>query len=97
MKHNAIVVNTSRGSLINQGDLVEALKANRIFGAGIDVFEKEPPVKDNPLFALKNVIVSDHTAWYSVASLEKLKTKAAMEVARIFKGEKPESWVNSWL
>ena len=96
MKPNAILINTSRGGLINQEDLAEALKQGKIFGAGIDVYEQEPPVKDNPLFSLKNVIVTDHTGWYSIESLEKLQYKAAMEVARVFKGGKPESWVNRW-
>ena len=96
MKPNAILINTSRGSLVNQEDLAEALRQNKIFGAGIDVFEQEPPARDNPLFSLKNVIVTDHTSWYSVESLEKLQYKAAMEVARVLKGEKPESWVNRW-
>ena len=95
MKPNAILVNTSRGGLVKQDDLVEALEQNKIFGAGIDVYEQEPPT-DARLFALKNVIVSDHTGWYSVESLEKLQYKAAMEVARVFRGEKPESWVNRW-
>ena len=96
MKPNAILVNTSRGGLVNQEDLVQALEQGRIFGAGIDVFEQEPPLQDNPLFQLKNVVASDHTGWYSVESLEKLQYKAAMEVARVLEGGKPESWVNSW-
>ena len=96
MKPNAIIINTSRGGLINQEDLAEALGQNKIFGAGIDVFEQEPPARDNPLFSLANVVVSDHTAWYSVESLEKLQYRAAMEVARVFRGEEPASWVNRW-
>jgi D-3-phosphoglycerate dehydrogenase len=96
MKPNAILINAARGKLINQDDLVEALKQNKIFGAGIDVFEQEPPGTSNLFFSLRNVVVSDHTAWYSVESLEKLQYKAAMEVARVFKGEEPESWVNRW-
>ena len=96
MKPNTIIINTSRGGLVNQEDLAEALGQNRIFGAGIDVFEQEPPARNNPLFSLKNVVVSDHTGWYSVGSLEKLQYKAAMEVARVFRGEEPESWVNHW-
>jgi D-3-phosphoglycerate dehydrogenase len=96
MKPNAVVINTSRGGLIKQDDMAEALRQNRIFGAGIDVFEQEAPAKDNPFFALKNVIVSDHTGWYSVESLEKLQYKAAMETARALKNEEPESWVNCW-
>jgi D-3-phosphoglycerate dehydrogenase len=96
MKPGAVIVNTSRGGLIKQDDLAEALRRNRIFGAGIDVFEQEAPAKDNPLFSLENVVVSDHTGWYSVESLEKLQYKAAMEAARVFKNEAPESWVNRW-
>jgi len=96
MKPTSILVNTSRGGLVNQEDLVQALEQGRIFGAGIDVFEQEPPQYGNPLFSLKNVVVSDHTGWYSVESLEKLQYKAAMEVARVLEGGRPESWVNSW-
>lgn len=96
MKQNAILINTSRGGLIEEAALVNALKENKIFGAGIDVFEHEPPAKDNPLFKLKNVTVSDHTGWYSVESLALLQKKAAMEVARVFRGEQPQSWVNRW-
>ena len=96
MKPGAILINSARGKLINQDDLVEALKQNKIFGAGIDVFEQEPPAKDNPLFSLRNAIVTDHTSWYSVESLEKLQYKAAMEVARVLGGCEPESWVNRW-
>jgi D-3-phosphoglycerate dehydrogenase len=96
MKPGAVIINTSRGGLINQEDMAEALRQNRIFGAGIDVFEQEAPAKNNPFFSLKNVIVSDHTGWYSVESLEKLQYKAAMETARALKNEEPESWVNRW-
>jgi D-3-phosphoglycerate dehydrogenase len=96
MKPGAIIVNTSRGGLINQEDLAAALRQNRIFGAGIDVFEQEAPAKDNPLFSLSNVVVSDHTGWYSVESLEKLQSQAALEAARALRNEEPESWVNRW-
>ncbi|MDD4495076.1 MAG: C-terminal binding protein [Eubacteriales bacterium] len=96
MKRKAILVNTSRGGLIDEAALVDALREDRIFGAGIDVYEHEPPYKDNPLFKLKNVTLSDHTGWYSVDSLALLQRKAALEVARVFKGEQPNSWVNRW-
>jgi len=49
MKRNVILVNTSRGGLIHEESLANALKANRIFGAGIDVYESEPPSRNNPL------------------------------------------------
>lgn len=96
MKPNAILINTSRGGLIDEKYLVKALQENRIAGAGIDVFETEPPSLAHPYFTLKNVVVSDHTGWYSVESLELLQRKAAEEVARVFSNRQPLSWVNHW-
>ncbi|CAN7572574.1 C-terminal binding protein [Rhizobium sp. LjRoot30] len=96
MKPTAIVINTSRGGLIDGQALRHALAAGQIFGAGLDVFEQEPPGADNPLFALPNVVVSDHTGWYSEESVRDLRRKAAEEVARVFSGEEPRNWVNRW-
>lgn len=96
MKPSAILINTSRGGLIDENALVKALKEKLIFGAGIDVFEQEPPSLIHPYFLLKNVVVSDHTGWYSVESLELLQRKAAEEVARVFSNQQPLSWVNHW-
>ncbi|MGN0193700.1 MAG: C-terminal binding protein [Pseudoramibacter sp.] len=94
MKDTAILVNDARGPLINEAALAEALKNHKIFAAGIDTFEQEPPAADNPLFGLDNVTVSDHTGWYAVESLGRLQSQAAEEVARVFRGEDPLSWVN---
>lgn len=96
MKANAILVNTARGGLVDEQALVAALREGRIFGAGIDVYASEPPAPDHPLFGLDNVVVTDHTAWYSEEALADLQTKAAQEVARVFSGERPRSWVNRW-
>ena len=95
-KPTAILVNTARGGLVDQSALVEALRNQRIFGAGVDVFETEPPLRDNPLFGLANAVLSDHTAWYSEESVTELQTKAAEEVVRVFRGEQPKHWVNHW-
>ena len=62
MKKNCIIVNTSRGGIVREKDLVWALKNNKIFGAGLDVFEKEPPDKSNPLLKIKNVVLTPHNA-----------------------------------
>src|SRR5215469_4656683 len=86
MKPTAVLVNTARGGLIDETALAEALRSKRIFGAGIDVFQREPPSRDHPLFGLDNVVLSDHTAWYSEESVAELQTKAAEEVARAFQG-----------
>jgi D-3-phosphoglycerate dehydrogenase len=96
MKENAILINTSRGGLIDEEALTEALKNNCIFGAGLDVFEQEPPDLSSPLFQLSNIVVTDHTGWYSEDSLQELQRKAAQEVARVFSGSIPNSWVNRW-
>ncbi|MCD2184646.1 C-terminal binding protein [Rhizobium sp. GN54] len=96
MKPNAIVVNTSRGGLIDTSALYRALAAGRIFGAGLDVFEQEPPATSDQLFSLSNVVVSDHTGWYSEESVRDLRRKASEEIARVFAGETPRNWVNRW-
>jgi phosphoglycerate dehydrogenase-like enzyme len=93
MKTTAILINTARGALVDQSALVEALRNQEIFGAGIDVFETEPPSRDNPPFGLTNTVLSDHTAWYSEESVTELQTKAAEEVVRVFRGERPKHWV----
>ena len=62
MKKNCVVINTSRGGIINERDLFWALKNNKIHGAGIDVYETEPPETNNPLFKLDNIVLSPHNA-----------------------------------
>ena len=96
MKPTAVVVNTGRGGLIDEDALYDALKNGKLFAAGIDVFETEPAVKNHKLFELDNVVVTDHTAWFTVESLKELQTKAGLEAARMLKGEKPKSWINNW-
>jgi D-3-phosphoglycerate dehydrogenase len=96
MMPTAILINTARGSLVDESALVATLRERRIFGAGIDVYESEPPRGDHPLFALENVVLSDHNGWYSEESVAELQTKAADEVARVFRGETPKHWLNPW-
>lgn len=95
MKPTAMIINTARGGIIDESALLNALAEKRIFGAALDVFEVEPP-KNNPLFKLDNVIVTDHTGWYTEESILLLQRKAAEEVLRVFEGLKPKSWVNPW-
>ena len=94
MKPTTIVVNTSRGGLIDEAALYQALIENRLFAAGLDVFEQEPVRQDHPLLTLPNVICTDHTAWFTEESVTELQRKAAQEVLRIFEGNKPLNWVN---
>ncbi|GGF29907.1 dehydrogenase [Halobacillus andaensis] len=94
MKRNAVIINTARGPLIDEGALVEALRKREIAGAALDVMEQEPPVKDHPLLSMDNVIVTPHVAWYSEESEVELKTKAAKNTAAVLTGKKPAYLVN---
>jgi len=96
MKPSAILINTARGGLVDEAALVEALAERRLFGAGLDVFEREPPGADNLLMTVPGVVVTDHTAWYSEQSVADLQREAAEEIARVFRGQPPLNWVNRW-
>jgi D-3-phosphoglycerate dehydrogenase len=94
MKRSAILINTSRGAVIDQKYLVEALKNKWISAAGLDVLEEEPPKRDDPILGLDNVIITPHMAFYSVDSVADLHKKAAKEVVRVLQGKKPMHLVN---
>jgi len=94
MKPTAILVNTSRGPLIDTDALYEALKNGEIAVAGIDVFEQEPAPKDCKLFGLDNVVLTDHAGWYSEESAVELQTIAAKNAALMVTGEAPLYCVN---
>lgn len=87
MKDSACIINVARGGIINEADLLEALKNNQIAQAALDCLEKEPVAKDNPLLQLENVIVTPHMAWYSEEANEDLKRKVAQEAIDFLKGE----------
>ena len=95
MKPNSLLINTSRGGVIDERALVRALKEGRIAGAALDVTDPEPPSGDNPLFSLENVIVTPHAAFYSVAATAELARKAAENVVTVLRGEVPKTLVNA--
>lgn len=94
MRPSAIFLNVSRGALVDETALVDALAARRIFGAGLDVLADEPPPPGHPLLALDNVVVTPHCAWYSEEGRVDVERRTAREVARVLRGEWPQSWVN---
>jgi D-3-phosphoglycerate dehydrogenase len=94
MKPTAFVINTSRGGIVDEEALAVALKEGRLGGAALDVLGVEPPPQDHPLRQAPNIILTPHLAFYSRESVIELQTKAAEEVARALKGERPRSPVN---
>jgi glycerate dehydrogenase len=93
MKPAAMLINTSRGLLINEADLAAALNAGRVAGAGLDVLSVEPPKKDNPLLAAKNCLITPHMAWAARAARLRLMEVAADNV-RAFLAGQPLNVVN---
>jgi D-3-phosphoglycerate dehydrogenase len=89
MKKGAFLVNTARGPLVDETALVAALDRGDLGGAALDVVTIEPPAGNSPLLGRDNVILTPHTAFYSVEALEELQTKCASDVARVLLGEKP--------
>ena len=94
MKTSAYLINTSRGPLVDEAALIDALQRGQIAGAGLDVLEKEPPSRENPLLAMENVILTPHASFYSDDSLAYLQRAVAEEVARVLRGEHPLSPVD---
>jgi D-3-phosphoglycerate dehydrogenase len=90
MKPTAYLINTSRGAVVDETALIEALKNKKIAGAGLDVFETEPLPAESPLRSLDNVILTGHYAWYSDGAIIELKETAAMEALRVLRGEEPK-------
>jgi D-3-phosphoglycerate dehydrogenase / 2-oxoglutarate reductase len=88
MKPSAFLVNTARGAIVKEADLVEALQAKKIAGAGIDVFEEEPP-SDSPLFHMSNVVVTPHAAGVDLQSRDDMARSAAEAIVSISRGEWP--------
>jgi len=89
MKKGAFLVNTARGPLVDETALVAALDSGHLAGAALDVISVEPLAGDSPLLGRNNVILTPHTAFYSVEALEELQTKCANDVARVLSGEVP--------
>lgn len=93
MKRSALLINTSRGPLVNEADLADALNTGRIAGAGLDVLGVEPPASDNPLLSAKNCLITPHIAWATRAARERLMRQAVAN-AKAFLDGAPINVVN---
>ena len=91
---HAVVVNTSRGGLIDEAALIAALQEGRIAGAGLDVFEQEPPAPDNPLLAMQNVVLSPHVGGVTEDSLRGMAMAVAEVVETVFADGQPATLLN---
>ena len=91
MKKSSIIINTSRGGVINEIDLNEALNKNLIFGAGLDVFEKEPPDKNNLLLKNEKVFLSPHVSTFSEECIERMGKEVVQNIIDFFDGKLEKS------
>jgi D-3-phosphoglycerate dehydrogenase len=90
MRPTAFLINTARGSIVDEKALIEALEKGAIAGAGLDVFEQEPPLAENPLFKMNNVISTPHSAALSAECVARVVTEAAQAIVDVFSGQEPK-------
>ena len=93
MKAGSFLVNTSRGGLIVETDLIDAIVSGHLAGAGLDVFAQEPPSPDNPLFRLDNVLATPHMAGVDVQSSTDMAVQAAQTIIHLYHGRWPEEFL----
>jgi D-3-phosphoglycerate dehydrogenase len=95
MKPTAILINTSRGPVVDEQALARALQEKRLAGAALDVWEQEPVAADNPLLKMDNVIATPHAAYFSSAAVAQVPRRCGEEIARVLTGKRPLNVVNS--
>jgi len=94
MKNGAYLINASRGGVVEEKALYKVLNEGKLAGAAVDVFEQEPPSKDNNLLKLDNIILSPHLGANTKEAQIKAGTVCADQINKVLKGEEPDFWVN---
>ena len=94
MKKTAYLINASRGDVVDESALIDALRTGKFAGAGLDVLSKEPPDPDNPLLKMSNVIISPHSAFISLEALEELGVTSTKAICDKLEGKVPENIIN---
>lgn len=94
MRHGSYIINTSRGGIIDEKALYTALSEGWIAGAALDVLKEEKPNVNNPLYKLRNVIITPHSGFYSREAMEELRRNAVLEIIRVLEGKRPKYLVN---
>jgi D-3-phosphoglycerate dehydrogenase len=108
MKPTAILINTARGKIVKEADMIEALRDGKLAGAGVDVFETEPVRPDNPLLDMENVITSPHCAGFTFEALSRMAKQGVQNTLQALSGEVPgmefivnpevlNMWKTKWL
>jgi phosphoglycerate dehydrogenase-like enzyme len=93
MRPGTLFINTARGRLVVETDLIESLVSGHLGGAGLDVLDAEPPGRDNPLLAMSNVVLSPHIAGIDTMALDDMAEQAAHCVIELYRGNWPEGCV----
>jgi len=94
MPQGSYLINVARGALIDEDALRDALRSGHLAGAALDVYDPEPPMANNPLFALPNTICTPHIGSYTTASVLRMQVMACEQIASALKGERPANLVN---
>lgn len=94
MKSTAYLINTARGRIIKEQDMIDAVNQGLIAGACVDVISTEPPTGDEPIFSCDNIIVTPHISYISEESFLTLKLRTIQNAITMYEGKEPADWVN---
>jgi D-3-phosphoglycerate dehydrogenase/microcystin synthetase protein McyI len=94
MKPLGILINAARGAVVDEDALIDALRDGHLAGAGVDVYDPEPPAPDNPLFGLEQVVVTPHVASFTDEGRRRMSVTVVEEMLRVLDGDRPEYLAN---